>query len=1385
MTYKEFDYELLAHLPSDSQFIVRDTHSAKKVIETNYLGGTIGTTLNPTVVMEIWTSTDESAEELYTWYTNTLIGGTRPFTAFHEIFGRQEYYVLQIIDGLEEKVLGGDNRQIKLNAEVLGLSYPPYSLIEPMNVIANGSISVNITPEDQNSLVEYNATDFNITLDGVMYTVNTAVKVDNILLITPSYPITNYPTEVILNHTTQEHGIGRFSQLISNNSEVERAIPSDTLFSSNDGTIIDIPLLNDVTSYTWDNTTLPFTVHADGEVVPLSTTINCSIVNSNIIKIYMNPSRPIYAYEEIIVTSNIDSNAEIASFTTLEVINNSSIVSQEDNTMINGTVNASGELTLVNMTIPQDRTYAPINFRLELNTTDYYVDSAIQSAGSLSVGNDFIVSDYVSSVNLKHLSPEWGFDVGEIVITNNSTTPRIYPVSLEIHADGKGIDVYFNRALSDNFNFIGDILAGYSLTADGIDIPIRSTVYNAPADPLGSYSFSFEDGHMVYIGQDILMSFSIETNIELAPFTSEIVENNSIISEPNRIVGGTATVSPDGLTITATMSQTSTINYPGEDFQIDHGYLSMIPTDVDQAATALVITLPEAIKDNCIVITNHIRTSSAWDTQLNIATINSSTVIGAVYQSGEVVTTGTYIIITLAEVLEAHIYGPSSGVEQFEVKVNGAIRGFVTSPYSVDGTPYIYIYTQGVITDTDVVTVEFLITDDPQIDAFGPTTLSNNSSIQGDGALTSPIYNMTEALVPLGGYQYLYNAASSGSIYNGKLIHVGDGSHSADTAFEPNTNQYNELGWIDLSNNPIGDGTKYINTGWVPETATEWAFMGIYNLIINVSYDVYVIHYKTGGLADIYIGDHNTNFEEDFLSGATYQNAQYTPPTLAWEVYSEPPAITSINQLEYTMGDFTGGINLILNGEFNTDIADWSNYSATISWEASGTLQIISTAVAQGAYQVHSTTIGETYEVAGEVIQSDGSTILRIGEGSTPDAGYGNSTEVTGAGSHSFEFVATSVTTYVYLRSSDASTTLWDNISLNIKDAVAYITDTAAYGQDAELIGNYTIVAGSNILQMNDATALATTGYTFPITRPWLLVETYNVNGTVGYLGGHWFQSDIGDIDADLVAYKATLDGYGYTSYSAIATLFDGNSTATIMKATNSTPFNLEDSPAYIVPSFVPNATWEITNEIVGPIAIDITAGLVHHYPLNNSNTTTDIIGGVTAAEFNMTYTSYGAVFNGTSSYMTILDPTYQFRDMSVSLWAKVTSSDVGMIMTKQTGTDHRDFAIESWASNISYVTNYTAEITSVLCTSASASVWRNFTVSIDADGIAQCYVDGSWITTHTPSGTYSDLSEVIRLGLDHNTFFIEGGVSSVRIYDTPISAEFAEAIHDTESVNY
>ena len=124
------------------------------------------------------------------------------------------------------------------------------------------------------------------------------------------------------------------------------------------------------------------------------------------------------------------------------------------------------------------------------------------------------------------------------------------------------------------------------------------------------------------------------------------------------------------------------------------------------------------------------------------------------------------------------------------------------------------------------------------------------------------------------------------------------------------------------------------------------------------------------------------------------------------------------------------GSELVTNGTFDSDISGiWTDLLSTSTWEGSY-LESVSTASGRGPYQVFTTVAGKMYRATGDVLSTTGEVMIRVGDGTTPDAGIADSDSATSAKNLSVVFIAESTTSYVYLRHANAGTAQWDNISI-------------------------------------------------------------------------------------------------------------------------------------------------------------------------------------------------------------------------------------------------------------------------------------------------------------------------------------------------------------------
>ncbi len=919
MTYDEYTYNETAHIPSDLNCFLQDSHSAKKENKKKYLGGQTGTEKNLNVNIEVFTETDDEANQLLVWFNDDLDGGSLPFTARHTIFGREEYYVFKIIGGISEKIVSGSNRKNAFSTEVVGVAFVGFSLSSPITVLTTGGMTSGVVPTGDDR--SYNTDNFSLDLgDYTDYPISSIVKTNDVLYVSPASPVREGVTAILV-HTQDELGLGSFSQPFTNNSTVAKSLPTIDKYIPTNGNVIYLYLDTALgKNYEWGNTETPFSVQINGaDFIPhsgsqLDRTTGISISR---LEIYLDDSRPIYSGETVSVSFSDSDNPEIDTFTT-SVTNNSTIPDPTANEII-GTpqVSSAGTTILASMSIPQDRTYNA--FEVILDGVNYPITSAIQTASSLLVTLDFPITDFVSTVKLDHQSEEWGVVVGETNCTNNSQTGRILVSTANVPENGASITLTLTRNVSDSFEWVGGALDDITVTADGVTIPIVTSV--TPSKDGSSYTIAFY-GSTVKDGETVLVSYSESSNIELFGFTNTSVDNSSIIQDTMEIVS--ATVDSNGYTISVVMSQSDSATYTKEFFEIDHGGLPWTSeTNPSQSGTSMLIYIEAdlpPIRANTIVTLSHTEVEyNGFGVQLDLPVVNNSTVNAPEFVSAEVVSVGTYIILTMDESLVSQEWG----VDDFIVTVEGVERTILVNPLATNGFTTIDIHIQGVIISTDTVTLEFAGTTDPQVYPFSETIANNSTQSATDDP---PEYLMVEPLVSFGSYMWLENSSPSGTIYRGKLEYVGDDTGKVEgEAWTPTTGEttsdYPRDGSINLADLSDGDGSKRVNTGWIAPPSTEWVMRGVYNVVVGTSYDTYAIHYLGDGTCDIYLGSDIV----DFPSTPNESAVVYTPPTTAWMIYDYPPSIIEGVEIRLeTNGDFTSG----------TDWLKWEPVDTTITYDS-------------------------------------------------------------------------------------------------------------------------------------------------------------------------------------------------------------------------------------------------------------------------------------------------------------------------------------------------------------------------------------------------------------------------------------------------------------------
>lgn len=117
---------------------------------------------------------------------------------------------------------------------------------------------------------------------------------------------------------------------------------------------------------------------------------------------------------------------------------------------------------------------------------------------------------------------------------------------------------------------------------------------------------------------------------------------------------------------------------------------------------------------------------------------------------------------------------------------------------------------------------------------------------------------------------------------------------------------------------------------------------------------------------------------------------------------------------------------LVTNGEFNEQ-GSWSTLSSTISI-SNGELTVVSSSGATGAFQNITTEVGKKYKVVALTNSFVTDALVRVTNGSSPSSGYSDNPVVNGVSF--FEFTALGTTTNIYLRNTNAGTTIWQSVSV-------------------------------------------------------------------------------------------------------------------------------------------------------------------------------------------------------------------------------------------------------------------------------------------------------------------------------------------------------------------
>jgi hypothetical protein len=123
------------------------------------------------------------------------------------------------------------------------------------------------------------------------------------------------------------------------------------------------------------------------------------------------------------------------------------------------------------------------------------------------------------------------------------------------------------------------------------------------------------------------------------------------------------------------------------------------------------------------------------------------------------------------------------------------------------------------------------------------------------------------------------------------------------------------------------------------------------------------------------------------------------------------------------------GTELVVNGTFTSGIGSWLASDATLSYTGDA-LRVTTPLAARGAYQSFTTIVGYRYKATAQSLETSAESMLRVGNGATPDAGIATTTATSVPTIHTISFTATGTTSYIYLRNPDPGVTVWDNVGV-------------------------------------------------------------------------------------------------------------------------------------------------------------------------------------------------------------------------------------------------------------------------------------------------------------------------------------------------------------------
>ena len=169
--------------------------------------------------------------------------------------------------------------------------------------------------------------------------------------------------------------------------------------------------------------------------------------------------------------------------------------------------------------------------------------------------------------------------------------------------------------------------------------------------------------------------------------------------------------------------------------------------------------------------------------------------------------------------------------------------------------------------------------------------------------LSEPNYELTEALLSDNGFKLIKDSKSS---LDAKLC------NSNGTAYLPSSTQYPENATLDLSND------KYADTGYIVSPTKELMITTVYDVLMDFSFKMQVIHYKGNSKADVYDGDQNT------IPTKTQSDVDWTTPAVGFKIKEGMIIQPSIEELYYvSLNDTTASTIAEPTGitvnEYNSD----------------------------------------------------------------------------------------------------------------------------------------------------------------------------------------------------------------------------------------------------------------------------------------------------------------------------------------------------------------------------------------------------------------------------------------------------------------------------------